>query len=192
MPEHFLKQLEVSQIQYIGSIIMSIGRNNWDVLLNKLENDTINTKQSPRNKGSHTSVTTLSQYVSASMRARKLNRMAPKKATKTVQCLLNSEGKLNLLTRSNIESGTQEIGGRQDGQLPTQVLADNLTQRGRLCPLHHYLPTQVQVASYVTMPLRSFDFFLLSLPQTWEFSCMHSIYQKVCGLDKLHGLVRRL
>ena len=44
MPEHFLKQLEVSQIQYIGSIIMSIGRNNWDVLLNKLENDTINTK----------------------------------------------------------------------------------------------------------------------------------------------------
>ena len=45
MPEHFLKQLEVSQIQYIGTIIMSIGRNNWDVLLNKLENDTINTSR---------------------------------------------------------------------------------------------------------------------------------------------------
>ena len=43
MPEHFLKQLEVSQIQYIGTIIMSIGRNNWDVRLNKLENDTIHT-----------------------------------------------------------------------------------------------------------------------------------------------------
>ena len=82
MPEHFLKQLEVSQIQYIGTIIMSIGRNNWDVLLNKLENDTINTSR--QKKGSHTSVTTLSQNVSGSMRARKLNRMATKKAAKTV------------------------------------------------------------------------------------------------------------
>ena len=31
MPEHFLKQLEVSQIQYIGTTIMPIGTNNWDV-----------------------------------------------------------------------------------------------------------------------------------------------------------------
>ena len=45
MPEHFLKQLEISQIQYIGTIIMSIGRNNWDVRLNKLENDTIHTSR---------------------------------------------------------------------------------------------------------------------------------------------------
>ena len=55
---------------------MPIGTNNW-------ENDTINTSCQEK-KGCITSVTTLSQYVSASMRARKLNRMATKKATKTV------------------------------------------------------------------------------------------------------------
>ena len=46
-------------------------------------NNTINTSCQEK-KGCITSVTTLSQYVSASMRARKLNRMATKKATKTV------------------------------------------------------------------------------------------------------------
>ena len=38
MPEHFLKQLKISQIQYIGTIIMPIGTSNRDVLQNKLEN----------------------------------------------------------------------------------------------------------------------------------------------------------
>ena len=74
MPEHFLKQLEVSQIQCIGT-------NNWDVLLNKLENDTINTSCQEEKRQYHKCN---NQYVSDSMRARKLNRMATKKATKTV------------------------------------------------------------------------------------------------------------
>ena len=42
MPELFLKQLGVAQIQYIGAIEMPISTNIWNDLLNKLENDTIN------------------------------------------------------------------------------------------------------------------------------------------------------
>ena len=43
--------------------------------------------------------------------------------------------------------------GGQGGQLPTKVLADQLTlsqPEGQIVPLHYYMPTQLQVASYVT------------------------------------------
>ena len=42
MPELFLKQLGVAQIEYIGTIEMPISTDIWNDLLNKLENDTIN------------------------------------------------------------------------------------------------------------------------------------------------------